>query len=174
MARSNRRRARNRPAGDRSRTGGSGQARSTESQHDGASSLSGDDDLEGAPDPLEHATPDAELAQAQLALGRPELADVPTEAELEEAEEATEPAGGLERRRHAAPARHERESLGRRMVGFLRGSWAELQRVQWPDRRQVAQATGVVLGFVVVAGVYLGVASVVAQKIVNLILYGHG
>ena len=32
------------------------------------------------------------------------------------------------------------------------------------------QATGVVLGFVIVAGVYLGVADFVAQKFVNLIL----
>ena len=35
---------------------------------------------------------------------------------------------------------------GNRVVGFLRASWAELQRVQWPDRRQVTQATAVVLG----------------------------
>ena len=32
------------------------------------------DELEETPGPLEHATPDAELAEAQLALGRPELA----------------------------------------------------------------------------------------------------
>ena len=57
-----------------------------------------------------------------------------------------------------------------RVVAFLQGSWRELQRVQWPDRRQVMQATGVVLGFVIVAGVYLGVADWVAQKIVHLIL----
>jgi preprotein translocase subunit SecE len=42
--------------------------------------------------------------------------------------------------------------------------------VQWPDRRHVTQATTVVLGFLVVAGVYLGAADWVAQKIVNLIL----
>ena len=34
----------------------------------------------------------------------------------------------------------------------------ELRRVQWPDRRQVGQGTAVVLGFVVVAGGYLGAA----------------
>jgi preprotein translocase subunit SecE len=67
-----------------------------------------------------------------------------------------------------------RPGLGARMATFLRGSWRELQRVQWPDRRQVMQATGVVIGFVIVAGVFLGVSDVVAQKIVNLILYGHG
>ena len=36
------------------------------------------------------------------------------------------------------------------------------------------QATGVVLGFVIVAGAFLALSSFVAQKIVNLILYGHG
>ena len=56
---------------------------------------------------------------------------------------------------------------GNRAIGFLRASWAELQRVQWPDRRQVAQATAVVLGFVAIAGVYLGVADWVAKEIVN-------
>ncbi len=59
---------------------------------------------------------------------------------------------------------------GNRVLNFLRASWAELQRVQWPDRRQVAQATAVVLGFVAIAGVYLGVADWAAQKIVNYIL----
>lgn len=82
---------------------------------------------------------------------------------------------GLEapaRRRGAARAepRAERQSLGGRAVAFLRASWAELQRMQWPDRRQTSQATAVVLGFVVIAGVYLGVADWIAQKIVNLIV----
>ncbi len=63
-----------------------------------------------------------------------------------------------------------RESAPARLAGFLRGSWRELQRVQWPDRPQVMQATGVVLGFVIVAGIFLGVADLVASKLVNLIL----
>jgi preprotein translocase SecE subunit len=57
-----------------------------------------------------------------------------------------------------------------RAVAFLRASWAELQRVQWPDRRQVTQATAVVLGFVVIAGAYLGLADLVAKEIVEFIL----
>ena len=59
---------------------------------------------------------------------------------------------------------------GNRFINFLRASWAELQRVQWPDRRQVAQATGVVIGFVIIAGLYLGAADWVAQKVVNFVL----
>jgi preprotein translocase subunit SecE len=57
---------------------------------------------------------------------------------------------------------------GNRALAFLRASWAELQRVQWPDRRQVAQATAVVLGFVAIAGLYLGLADFVATEIVEI------
>ncbi len=67
------------------------------------------------------------------------------------------------------PATHKR-SPPARFIAFLKASWAELQRVQWPDRHQVAQATAVVLGFVVVAGLYLGLADRVAQELVDLIL----
>jgi preprotein translocase subunit SecE len=59
---------------------------------------------------------------------------------------------------------------GNRLFNFLRACWAELQRVQWPDRKQVFQATGVVLGFVVIAGAYLGLADALVSKIVNAIL----
>jgi preprotein translocase SecE subunit len=72
-----------------------------------------------------------------------------------------------------APVPTARPHIGSRLINFIQGSWRELQRVQWPDRRQVMQATGVVLGFVVVAGVFLGVADAVAQRVVNLIITGH-
>jgi preprotein translocase subunit SecE len=77
--------------------------------------------------------------------------------------------GDIEAPLPAVP-RERRQPLPGRAVGFLRASWAELQRVQWPDRQQVFQATAVVLGFVAIAGAYLGAADWVAQKIVNFIL----
>ncbi len=186
-----------------------------------------------APDPIEHATPDVELAQAQMAIGRPELPadaaepierprlsdDAPdpilgargwtagaqaadAESGLEssfeydddaELEPGLEPGGGG---RGGGPARSDSENgggdsppgdggelalpgralpegrarAGNRLVNFVQGSWRELQRVQWPDRRQVMQATGVVIGFVIVAGVFLGVADAIAAKVVNFIL----
>jgi preprotein translocase subunit SecE len=64
----------------------------------------------------------------------------------------------------------ERQPSGNRVISFLRASWAELQRVQWPDRQQVAQATGVVLGFVIITGIFLGVADFFAGKIINAII----
>jgi preprotein translocase subunit SecE len=103
----------------------------------------------------------------------PSVAEEAFEAEEDEVDDAT-----LEReavrsappvRREAAPGAPTRKGAGR-FAGFLRASWAELQRVQWPDRRQVAQATGVVIGFVIVAGLYLGVADWVAKQIVNAII----
>jgi preprotein translocase SecE subunit len=59
---------------------------------------------------------------------------------------------------------------GNRVTSFLRASWAELQRVQWPDRKQVGQATAVVLGFVVIAGGFLGLADLLGSDLVNAIL----
>ncbi len=73
--------------------------------------------------------------------------------------------GGEVARPSGAPLRG-----GNRAIGFLRASWAELQRVQWPDRRQVTQATAVVLGFVTIAGLYLGLADYVAKEIVEFVL----
>jgi preprotein translocase subunit SecE len=93
-----------------------------------------------------------------------ELEDEVDDATLEREAVRTAPA-----RREAAPGAPTRKGAGR-FGGFLRASWAELQRVQWPDRRQVAQATGVVIGFVIVAGLYLGVADWVAKQIVNAII----
>jgi preprotein translocase SecE subunit len=113
------------------------------------------------PDPIEHAAPDSELAEAQLAVGRPdaeEAGDAVAAEAQDESEDGT-----------SAPARRV-EPEGNKVTSFMRGSWRELQRVQWPDRRQVAQATGVVLGFVVIAGAFLGLADIVAQKLVDAIL----
>jgi len=160
--------------------------------------------------PMRHAAPDVELAEAQMALGRPDLADA--DPELAESEpvfaDAAEPealdeeefetledevdeealerpsdgarsdrggelvaSGGAVAERHGgAVAEHRRPWFGARLVNFLRGSWRELQRVQWPDRRQVIQATAVVIGFVIVAGLFLGVADFFATKIMNFIL----
>ena len=146
----------------------------------------------GAPNPLEHATPDVELAEERLAVGRPGEPEPDDEADEEEfeleVEESIEDtgAGGRGGRRGRSgyaedggagevavpgPAHVEhRAGIFERLIGFLQGSWRELQRVQWPDRRQVMQATGVVIGFVIVAGVFLGVADFLAAKLMNYIL----
>lgn len=137
------------------------------------------------PAALVHAAPDVELAEAQLAVGRPDLegavdADLDEdELEREAADAGGAPASGASGSRRggalapaAATAPARRVGTVTRVITFLQGSWRELQRVQWPDRRQVMQATGVVIGFVIVAGVFLGVADTLSSHITNLILTG--
>ncbi len=77
--------------------------------------------------------------------------------------------GGSGRGHHERPSGAPLRG-GNRAAAFIRASWAELQRVQWPDRRGVTQATAVVLGFVVIAGAYLGLADFVAKELVEFVL----
>ena len=137
---------------------------------------------ENVPGPVEH-TGDVDEFEAQLvagADGEPVVDDDITDEEQRAALEAdAEEALGREAasapqppavRESATPTQDAHGRGGRRFANFLRASWAELQRVQWPDRRQVGQATAVVLGFVVVAGAFLGVADFFAEKLVDLII----
>ena len=112
---------------------------------------------------------DEELArQAQEALGRPD-AEREVEADVAAAASASRDRAAVRATgKGAAPG--QATGGGFRLFAFFRASWAELQRVQWPDRRQVAQATAVVLGFVVIAGAYLGLADAAAQKVIDWIL----
>ena len=145
------------------------------------------------PGSLDHASGDVDEFDAALvrgAGGLPAASDALAEAGLEADGPTTRHRGrsagarGLRPRPWAgsgsaaavaarrAPERSSGAPLrgGNRAIGFLRASWAELQRVQWPDRRQVTQATAVVLGFVAIAGAYLGLADFVAKEIVEAIL----
>lgn len=101
-----------------------------------------------------------------------ELEDAVDEAELDIEESGATDAELELDDAHRAKAHHVEapKQSGPRFVRFLRASWAELRRVQWPDRRQVSQATAVVLGFVVIAGLYLGVADWAAKKVVDFII----
>src|SRR4051794_17605103 len=57
-----------------------------------------------------------------------------------------------------------------RVIQFLIAVWAELQRVQWPNRQALVTLTGVVLGFVLIAGGYLGLLDAVFSKLIQAIL----
>ena len=143
----------------------------------------------------EFTSSETSFADAQLALGRPDLTDAGDAVAAEQAANGGAPdtfddeAGfeEIEDRVDAAsdedgdgqldvatrPPRTDRpaeRTEGNRFANFLRGSWRELQRVQWPDRQQVGQATAVVIGFVIVAGAFLGLMDFLAAKIVELIV----
>jgi preprotein translocase SecE subunit len=127
------------------------------------------------PEPTKHAFPDVE--QARLAEAGParledgevgdDLAEGVYADELEE--RAAAPAAAPARRgpREAAPRR--RGPFGR-LIAFLGHCIDELRRVQWPDRRQVGQGTAVVLGFVILAGGYLGLLDAIWKPLIEAIL----
>jgi preprotein translocase subunit SecE len=132
---------------------------------------------ERTPEPLEDSSAEVELAEA--AMVDPPAAELRPE-ELSDLEEDTVAERRTRRQdggRSAVPAAPRREAPspesrveGNRVVNFLRACVAELRRVQWPDRRQVTQATGVVIGFVIIAGAYLGVLDAIFSRLVNFIL----
>ena len=74
------------------------------------------------------------------------------------------------RRGEAAPGQPVRGTGLGRVVAFLTACWAELQRVQWPDRKALTQLTGIVLFFVILAGAYLGALDAVFSKLIQQIL----
>jgi len=66
----------------------------------------------------------------------------------------------------AAAEEHHRN----RLVAFLIAVWAELQRVQWPNRKQLTQMTGIVLMFVLIAGGYLGLLDAIFSRLIQEII----
>src|SRR3954454_9284877 len=65
---------------------------------------------------------------------------------------------------------HDAHKDRSRVIQFLIAVWAELQRVQWPNREALITLTGVVLGFVLIAGGYLGLLDAIFQKLIQAIL----
>jgi preprotein translocase subunit SecE len=90
--------------------------------------------------------------------------------ELAEAEEAYAPKGRRGDRGAPAPGAPTQATGLARVVAFLRACWAELQRVQWPDRRQTTQLTAIVLIFIIIVGFYLGVLDWVVSNLVQEII----
>jgi preprotein translocase subunit SecE len=154
-------------------------SRAASTPRDRASEPRADDEL-AAPNPLEHASADADLAEVAERTGLPAeefigdekggvYEDEVTRDEEEPGEEAAIRPSRRRRGEPTAGAEAPRRG-GNRFINFLRACVVELGRVQWPDRRAVTQATGVVLGFVVIAGAYLGLLDAVWSRVVNAIL----
>jgi preprotein translocase SecE subunit len=90
------------------------------------------------------------------------------EAEDEEATGAGEAGYAVRGRRAREDAAAHRDRP--RVVQFLIAVWAELQRVQWPNRQALVTLTGVVLGFVLIAGGYLGLLDAIFSELIQAIL----
>jgi preprotein translocase SecE subunit len=102
-------------------------------------------------------------APSRADLGRPDQAPVEEEpgdrisrrARKREEREAREKAKASQQRRAPKEIQAERKPRGR-VIAFFISCWAELKRVQWPDRETLVQASAVTVLFIAVAAAYLG------------------
>ena len=140
-------------------------------------------------DLVELASETAEEADVKRAAEAPapSRADVgvPEEVAEEEAEPAPDRVSRRERKRSERErARRAKESVERRqksqaaaperqrgrVIGFLVSCWAELKRVQWPDRETLIQASAVTILFIAIAAAYLGALDTIFNFLVQHLL----
>ena len=126
-----------------------------------------------------------EAVEAGIAAGAPEgsleTPDAPKGSRSERRAEAKR-IKDSEKRKRAEAKRQERQQIERKqkqasaerqrggVLGFFISCWAELKKVQWPDRDTLVQATAVTIIFVAVAGAYLGVLDTIFNLLVKQIL----
>jgi preprotein translocase SecE subunit len=168
-----------REAEEQKRSGGVDGERTREShaQHDTQLGVSGD-------------VAEIEAVEAGIAAGASEAdletPDAPKPSRSSRRAEA-KAAKQAERKRREDQKRHESEQLARKekqasakqrpqsgarggVIGFLLSCWAELKKVQWPDRETLIQATAVTVIFVAVAAAYLGALDALFEFLVKQIL----
>ncbi len=156
----------------------SGSERRAESraQHDTQIGVSGD-------------VAEIEAIEAGIAAGAEEAdletPDAPHETSRSARRAEAKAAKQAERKERDDQKRRERDQLARQqkkataerqsgarggVIGFLLSCWAELKKVQWPDRETLVQATAVTIIFVAVAAAYLGALDALFNWLVKQIL----
>ncbi|HVQ57935.1 MAG TPA: preprotein translocase subunit SecE [Solirubrobacterales bacterium] len=160
-----------REAEERKRSDG-GVESASQAQHDTQVPISGD-------------VAEVEAMEMGIAAGAPESqletpdAPKPRSAKRAEAKQAKE----AERRQRDEQKRREAQQLEKKqkqakaersqrggVIGFLVSCWAELKKVQWPDRDTLIQATAVTILFVAVAAAYLGALDAAFNFLIKQIL----
>jgi len=135
--------------------------------------------------PVSGEIAEIEAVEAGMAAGAPEAAletpDAPKSSRAAKRAE-TKALKETEKRKRAEQKRRESEQLAKKqkqaqaqrqrggVIGFLVSCWAELKKVQWPDRDTLVQATAVTIIFVAVAATYLGALDAAFNYLVKLIL----
>jgi preprotein translocase subunit SecE len=147
------------------------------------------DELTGAPqtdgDKTEEAPPKKEKrrrlrspAPSRADVGKPEdgaVAEAPAEdkisrrARRQEERERERRAKESAKRRQTSTQPAETRQRGR-VIGFFISCWAELKRVQWPDRETLIQASMVTVIFIAVAAAYLGALDAIFNWLVQRII----
>ena len=128
-----------------------------------------------------------EAEEMGMAAGVPESAlELPEHTKPSRAERRAEAkaAKETEKRKREQQKQREREQLAKKQkqakaqsqgqrggfIGFLLSCWAELKKVQWPDRETLIQATAVTILFVAVAAAYLGALDAAFNWLIKQIL----
>ena len=126
-----------------------------------------------------------EAEELGMAAGAPESAfELPEHTKPSRAERRAEAkaAKQAEKRKREEQKRREREQIAKKqkqataqrqrggVIGFLVSCWAELKKVQWPDRDTLVQASAVTIIFVSVAAAYLGVLDTIFNFLIQQIL----
>ena len=126
-----------------------------------------------------------EAEELGMAVGAPEEAfELPEHTKPSRAERRAEAktAKEAEKRKRSDQKRRESEQLAKKqkqaqadrqrggVFGFFASCWAELKKVQWPDRDTLVQATAVTIIFVAVAATYLGLLDFVFNELVKRII----
>src|SRR5215207_9464404 len=73
-------------------------------------------------------------------------------------------------KRRQAPSQPAEPRQRGRVIGFFISCWAELKRVQWPDRETLIQASAVTVIFIAVAAAYLGALDALFNFIIQRLL----
>jgi preprotein translocase subunit SecE len=125
-------------------------------------------------DEHEAALDDDEAARLAEEEAYEEIEDWEVADQLDDPDAAAAAARGAGEAGYAVRGRRGREAEVHkdrpRVVQFLIAVWAELQRVQWPNRQALVTLTGVVLGFVLIAGGYLGLLDAIFNELIKAIL----
>jgi preprotein translocase SecE subunit len=157
---------------EESKRSGDGRDDLARAQHDTQVPMSGDEAL-------------IEAEEAGMAAGVPESAlELPEHTKPSRADRRAEAkaAKESEKRQREEQKRREREQVAKKekrareqrqqsgVIAFLASCWAELKKVQWPDRDTLVQATAVTVLFVVVAAAYLGALDAAFNWLIKQIL----
>jgi preprotein translocase SecE subunit len=138
--------------------------------------------------PVSGEVAEAEAVEAGMGAGAPESqletpdAPKPSKPSRAERRAAERERKETDKKSREQRKRQEREQLAKRerqaaderqrgrVLGFIASCWAELKKVQWPDRDTLVQASAVTLIFVAIAAAYLGALDGVFNELVQLIL----
>lgn len=173
MAKSRAQRKAERRAREAGQGKGSDGARRSESraQHDTQVPVSGDiAEIEAVEAGIAAGASEADLETPDAPKSRTERraeAKAEKQAEKRQREER-------KRREQQQLAKKQKQAAAERqrggVIGFLVSCWAELKKVQWPDRETLIQATAVTVLFVAVAAAYLGALDAAFNFLIKQIL----